>query len=241
MEMDNRIKKSHQKSITQLTNKINEMDVKTGNNIDLLKVDIEELKNTSLENDIPSLKSTLASSVSQYNIKFTDIDNLIVNLKTKVTSIEKSVVDIIEDESKRVPEVIPHKIEDKQHDKHLDPSTSIDYKLDLMKEELTTRIDDVENNVTEMINEKFQNIEVSASHNLKPVYTEPIPVKKKRVKSAAKQPHLPSSKLEEMRRWLEYQRNYTAGEIRKIVKDKSSSSITRYVFIIDLNNFNKTP
>jgi hypothetical protein len=227
MEMDNRIKKSHQKSITQLNNKIEEMEVKSGNSIELLKVDIEELKNTSLENDIPSLKSTLASSVSQYNIKFTDIDNLIVNLKTKVTSIEKSVEVIIEDEAKRVIEVIPEKIEEKQIDTPIDPSTSIDYKLDLMKEELTTRIDDVENNVTEMINDRFQNIAVSESHNMKPVYTEPIPVKKKRVKSAAKQPHLPSSKLEEMRRWLEYQRNYTAGEIRKIVKDKSSSSVTK--------------
>jgi len=41
------------------------------------------------------------------------------------------------------------------------------------------------------------------------------PLKKKRVKSAVKRRTIHGKKLEEMRRWLEYQRKFTAQEIKK--------------------------
>jgi hypothetical protein len=57
----------------------------------------------------------------------------------------------------------------------------------------------------------------SNGSNLRPTtpYVDQKP-KKKRVKSAAKRHlNIPNKKLEEMRRWLEYQRKFTAEEIKK--------------------------
>lgn len=89
-----------------------------------------------------------------------------------------------------------------------------------VKDELNSRIDDVEYNVTNLINDKFNHLTPAASQNLKPdehkpVYEEHRPAPKKRVKSAARRPQNNGKKLEEMRRWLEYQRKFTAEEIKK--------------------------
>jgi predicted RNase H-like nuclease (RuvC/YqgF family) len=84
-DIENRLKKSQTRMQTQFTTKIEEFDAKYTNNIEPLKADIEELKqNRSLDKAIEDLKSVLDSFVSQHDIKFTNIDSSISNLKTEI-------------------------------------------------------------------------------------------------------------------------------------------------------------
>lgn len=84
-DIETRLKKSQTKIQSQLTTNIEEIGTKFTNNIDLLKVDIEDLKKQrSLDKAIEDLKSLLDSFVSQHDTKFINIDTSISNLKTEI-------------------------------------------------------------------------------------------------------------------------------------------------------------
>ena len=90
-----------------------------------------------------------------------------------------------------------------------------------MRNDLTTRIEYVEKDVddlTKSVNQRFQTLAMANSEvNIAPItpYNEEDGDKKKRVQSAFKRSNVPNTKLEEMKRWLEYQRKFTAEEIKK--------------------------
>lgn len=193
-------------------------------NISGIKQTVETLKNTTQEigDRTSQLKSAYENQIQQVKAdtdkQLAEFESRVGEITNKMDKILKDENDLDNDKAKIIEENVTKNIDNK-----------VDFRLGIVKDDLNTRIDDLQANVGMFVslifldevaknfNDKLQQI-TAQTGGTRPTtpYNDEIKKKKKRVKSAAKRmSNIPNKKLEEMRRWLEYQRKFTADEVKK--------------------------
>jgi len=210
---------------TKLSEKNNELSV-------ILKDTNTSLKD-KLEEKVTELKSSIESESNNLHEELTALKNLNLDKKlsdldedfqnNKITNEEKlvdlnSAIDKISKNMQKLQGIESQISEDQMKELnenlHSQFDSKVDMKLDETKNELNLRIDGLEENFSSLaknVDEKLRGMNNSPTQHI----PTPKDSLKKRVKSAAKKRNINGKKLEEMRRWLEYQRRFTADEIKK--------------------------
>lgn len=144
-----------------------------------------------------------------YESKITQINELLTSYGTRVDALEHKGEETIDDKVNAIETNVVSKIDDK-----------IDMKISIAKADVEAKIENVENDLETFNKTLTHRIDEIEGGSRSPRHRPITPyqnenAKKKRVKSAARQYNGPNKKLEEMKRWLEYQRKFTANEVKK--------------------------
>ncbi|CAI2387883.1 unnamed protein product [Moneuplotes crassus] len=157
-----------------------------------------DLKSENLGEKIRALEDLFSQHKADTLKKFDGVDDHFTHLNDVLTKIEN--FDSTADKLKNLEENLDAQL-----------GSRIDSKLTETKSELEEKINEVDQKLNNFIDEYNEAAECPRDS---PYQTSSQGDSRKRVKSAVKRVNQ-GKKLEEMRKWLEYQRRYTAEEIKK--------------------------
>lgn len=211
-EVVTKIDKIHSKILTKIDQVTQDLQGSMTQNLDTVKANLDKL--TEEKNEILhqlTLQKQACTESKQgifeaYDPRLESLEDQVKTCADKIQTMDKNEGDFTDSKVKEIEHNVTSKIDHK-----------IDYQITLTRNDLNARIDDVEKEVHDLsnsVNERLQNL--GTNEFVRPATAHEEVEKKKRVKSAVRRStNIPNKKLEEMRRWLEYQRRYTAEEIKK--------------------------